>query len=252
MEKMSSRPSTHLWIQKSVLASLTSEPCPSTIKDLSLAHLICVDDGTYETPAFQSDISSLHDLSFSTVSNIKPGCLAAFLHWHEEFWGSTVSERFLVPAQSSLTSLSLGGDEYIGDTGVLDINACYFPQLTSLRLRRIVFSMFHAVDDFIIKHRATLRRLELEDNGINTTDDYYWSNVWERFQIELTVLEKLVVHRTDYIGVRCCQPYIRLDGSWIFEIYDEGREQKEDADALEKLQATVELRKPLTVSAVSS
>jgi hypothetical protein len=111
--------------------------------------------------------------------------------------------------------------------------------------------MFHAVDNFIIKHRATLRRLELEDNGINTTDDYYWSNVWERFQIELTVLEKLVVHRTDYIGVRCCQPHIWLDGSWIFEIYDEGREQKEDADALEKLQAMVELRKP-TVSAVSS
>jgi hypothetical protein len=101
--------------------------------------------------------------------------------------------------------LSLGGDEYIGDIGTFDINACYFPQLTSLKLRRIVFNMFHAVDDFVIKHGATL---ELEDNGINTTDDYYWSNIWEQFQTELTVLEKLVhrKYRSDCIGVRCCQP----------------------------------------------
>jgi hypothetical protein len=239
MEETSSRPSTHLWVQKSVLASLTSEPCPSTIKDLSLAHLICVDDGTYETPAFQSVISSLHSLSFLTVSNIKPGCLSVCLDWFHEFWPSTALESFLVPALSSLTSLSFGGDEYISD---FDFDACHFPRLTSLKLRHIVFSTFHAIDNFVIKHGATLRRLELEDNGMDSTNDYYWSNVWERFQTELTVLEKLVVHRTDYVGERCCQPYIRLDGGWIFEIYDEGREHKEDADALEKLQAAVELR----------
>ncbi|KIM89985.1 hypothetical protein PILCRDRAFT_812780 [Piloderma croceum F 1598] len=249
MEETSSRPSTHLWVQKSVLASLTSEPCPLTIKDLSLAHLICVNDGTYETPAFQSVISSLHSLSFLTVSNIKPGCLSVWLGWFHEFWPSTAPERFLVPALSSLTSLSFGGDEYIDN---FNFDACYFPRLTSLKLRGIVFSMFHTIDDFVIKHGATLRRLELEDNGMDSTDDYYWSEVWERFQTELAVLEKLVVHRTDYVGERCCQPYIRLDDNWIFKIYDEGREQKEDADALEKLQAAVELRKPLTWSVVSS
>jgi hypothetical protein len=38
-------------------------------------------------------------------------------------------------------------------------------------------------------------------------------------------------------------PYIRPD-MWLFKIYKEGREQKEDVDALEKLQATVELGNP--------
>ena len=176
--------------------------------------------------------------------------MAAYLGWYHEFWSSTVPERFLVPVQSSLTSLSLGGDVYT-ITGTFNINDRYFPQLMSLKLRHMVFSKFHAVEAFVVKHKATLRGLELEDNGIDLEDvAYYWTEVWERFQTELTLLEKLVVRKTDCTAGRCCQPYIRLD-AWIFKIEETAREQKEDADALEKLQATVELRNPPTAWTVS-
>jgi hypothetical protein len=166
------------------------------------------------------------------------------------FWSEVIPTRFLVPACSSLTSLSLGGDQYIGFPDGFEINDHYFPQLASLTLHHFVFGWTQAAD-FVVKHKATLRRLELRDCGFDLEedaimpphDDDYWSDVWERFQAELVVLEALNVHRTSDVYTRSSQPYILRKGGWIFNTSEQRREQEEDADALERLQATVELRK---------
>ena len=57
------------------------------------------------------------------------------------------------------------------------------------------------------------------------------------------MLEELNVHRTDDMYTRSSQPYISRNGEWIFNTVEQRREQEEDADALERLQATLELRK---------
>ena len=73
----------------------------------------------------------------------------------------------------------------------------------------------------------------------------YWSDVWKQFQVELTNLAELVVQRSDYTYSGCdSQPYVQLDGMWSFLTLDLEREQEEDAEALGKPQASVELRRP--------
>ena len=122
------KPSTNFCIQKSILASLASEPHPSTIEHLSLTNVIGADDGTYETSSFQAIVSSLQSLSISTISqDYGSGCDTELRKWNKQFWFSTIPTRFLVLAQSSLTSLSLGSDEYIGPIDEFDINDHHFP-----------------------------------------------------------------------------------------------------------------------------
>jgi hypothetical protein len=246
------KPSTNFCIQKSVLASLASEPHPSTVKHLSLANVIGADDGTYETSSFRAIASSLQSLSISTISqDYGSGCDPEFREWNKHFWFSTIPKQFLVPAQSSLTSLSLGSDEYIGPIDEFDINDHCFPHLRSLKLQRFVFGWYD-VPAFIIKHKSTLRSLELHGNGMYFDCDFssdanqpYWSDVWKQFQVELTNLEELVVRSSDYANSDYdSQPYVRLDGMWSFDTLDLEREQEEDAEALGKLQASVELRRP--------
>jgi hypothetical protein len=233
----------------SVLESLANEPKAATIKHLILANVIPIDHSTYAASAFRVVVSSLQSLSISTISSIESGCLASILHAYKAFWSSVIPTRFLVPACSSLTSLSLGGDQYIGIPDGLEINDHYFPQLTSLTLHHFIFGWTQP-DDFVVEHKATLRQLELRDCGFDLREellpfreDYYWSDVWERFQNELVLLEELNVHRTDDAYTRSSQPYISRNGGWLFNIVEQRREQEEDADALERLQATLDLRK---------
>ena len=196
------KPSTNFCIQKSVLASLASEPHPLTIKHLSLTNVIGADDGTYGTSSFQAIVSSLQSLSISTISqDYDSGCDTELREWNKYFWFSTIPTRFLVLAQSSLTSLSLGSDEYIGPIDGFDINDHHFPHLRSLKHRRFVFGWYD-IPAFIIKHKSTLRSLELHGNGMyldwETSDanQPYWSDVWKQFQVELTNLAELVVQPT--------------------------------------------------------
>jgi hypothetical protein len=245
------KPSTNFCIQKSVLASLASEPHPSTVKHLSLVNVIGADDGTYKTSSFQAIASSLQSLSILTISqDYDCGCDPELREWNKHFWFSTIPKQFLVPAQSSLMSLSLGSDEFVGPIDEFDINGHCFPHLRSLKLQHFVFG-WHDVPAFIIKHKSTLRSLELHDNGMyldlgsSDTNRSYWSDVWKQFQVELTNLKELVVRRSDYANSDCdSQPYVQLDGMWSFNTLDLMREQEEDAEALGKLQASMELRRP--------
>jgi len=117
-------------------------------------------------------------------------------------------------------------------------------------LQRFVFG-WHDVPGFIIKHKSTIHRLHLHDNGMYLNEDSldddqpYWSDVWKQFQAELLNLKELVVRRTDYVDSDWnSQPYIQLDGEWSFYTLEHEREQEEDAEALERFQASVELRRP--------
>jgi hypothetical protein len=241
-------PWTHFRIQKSVLESFASEPRAATIKHLILTNVITMNHDTYAAPAFQAVVSSLQCLSISTISSIKPGSLFLIVDSYRDFWSSVIPTQFLVPAHSSLMSLSLGGDRYIGCVDWLELNDHHFPQLTSLTLHHFIFG-WNEVADFVVNHKATLRRLELRDCGFILREgaaiplDDYWSDVWERFQAELVVLEELNVHRTGGVSTRSSQPYISRIYGWTFKIVEQRREQEEDADALERFQATVEFRK---------
>src|ERR1700733_706333 len=76
------KPSAHFCVQKSVLASLASDPYPSTVKHLSLTNVIGADDGTYKTSSFQVIVSSLQSLSISTISqDYDLGCDTELREW---------------------------------------------------------------------------------------------------------------------------------------------------------------------------
>jgi len=247
---------THFYIQKSVLESFASEPRAATIKHLILTNVITMYHHTYAAPAFEAVVSSLQCLSISTISSIVPGRLFLIADADRNFWSYVIPTRFLVPARSSLTSLSLGSDRYIGYVDSFELNDHHFPQLTSLTLHHFIFGWNEVagflvkhkdVADFVVKHKATLRRLELRDcafilrEGESIPLDGYWSDIWEQFQAELAALEELHVSRTDGVSTRSSQPYISR--TWMFDIVEQRREQEEDADALERFRATVEFRK---------
>jgi hypothetical protein len=136
-------PWAHFCFQMSALESFASEPRAATIKHLILANVATIDHSTYAASAFRAVVSSLQSLSISTISSIKSPCLGSILHAYEAFWSSAIPTRFLVPACSSLTSLSLGGDQYIGTPDGFKIKNHYFPQLTSLTLHHFIFGWTH-------------------------------------------------------------------------------------------------------------
>jgi len=243
------QPSLHFLVQKAVLASIASGPYPTTtLKSLSLTNVIGIEDDVYESPTFQSVISLLQSLSISTIApEYETGCDFQLRHWYNDFWQSTIPTRFLDPPQSSLRSLSLGSDVLIGPIDDFDINDHFFPQLASLKLERFLFH-WCPVTTFILKHNATLQKLELRNCEMYVHypmgQAAHWSDVYKKLQIEMTKLEELVVVTSTWRGEESKgQIYSRMGDESEFYQVELEKEEEEDAVALAELYAVVDLRR---------
>jgi hypothetical protein len=244
------QPSLHFLVQKAALASIASDPYPTMVRNLSLINVIGIEDNVYESPTFQTVISSLQSLSISTIApEYETGCDFELRHWYNDFWQSTIPTRFLNPPQSSLTSLSLGSDVLIGPIDDFNINDHFFPRLASLKLERFLFH-WCPVTEFILKHNPTLQKLELRNcemyvphPGGRAPIPAHWSDVYKKLQIEMTKLEELVVVTSAWQGELSGQIYSEIGDESEFCRVELATEEEEDAVALTELYAAVNLRR---------
>lgn len=159
----------------------------------------------------------------------------------------------LGPAQHSLTDLTLHCDTLVGDSSGLSLAGLHFPRLTTLSMRNFVLQLSVGVEPFILRHAATLARLQLLTCKLPTYADLLpvpwewewelppqtsicWDSIWDRFAAELTSLVSLHV---DHAECSYVSTYFLLS---FFS--DSGNQPRDAADmaALQRFQAVVAAR----------
>ncbi|KAH9032778.1 hypothetical protein EDB85DRAFT_1179148 [Lactarius pseudohatsudake] len=199
-----------LALQASILDALAasfSVRAPPNLTSLSLRNLRILDDLPLESPSFQTFLTPLRRLELSVFIDrgLEPETFpASWCH----FWTTTFPRMVPAPTHNSLTELTLHGGTPVGASAGLSLAALHFPRLCALSLRDLVFEPSVAVEPFVLRHAATLARLELLGCALPTGTDTHlslsgseessprparWERIWDRFAAELTALVALHV-----------------------------------------------------------
>lgn len=178
----------------------------------------------------------------------------------EQFWKQVVLRRILQPAVN-LESLAISQCGSIVESHYFDVSQAQlatYPRLTALSLTEIIWedgtngqggiATPCSVEDFIVRHSKTLKKLKLYHCTI-MVKDYgrqppvsYWADIYKRLANALTELVDLKVNyfKVPYVsttgppGYPIPFPYYRLENL-------EGMER--DADALKEFEAVVKNRR---------
>ncbi|KAH9022802.1 hypothetical protein EDB84DRAFT_1441112 [Lactarius hengduanensis] len=180
---------------------------------LSLYNLRTSDLSPLESPPFQTVLTTLRRLRLSPLFD-PPDPFTVDDRW-SHFWG-ILRPRMLTPMQHPLTALTLDSIAHVGTLAGLSFDGLHFPRLCSLSLGRLVFEPSIGTQNFILRHAATLARLQLimcklsvnpvtfstpspsssttfardeSSSGPNT-----WERVWDCFAVKLTALVSLHVN----------------------------------------------------------
>lgn len=142
--------------------------------------------------------SPLSHISVSVVSNAEVSTWSA----SNNINGSLGA--LLPPSNPTLKSIVLRSPQGAYHSLATRLSSFYYPSLESLVLENIIFDhtpSFDGVEEFVLRHRDTLQRLELQscacyvsDSGTNVRQ---WSTIWQRWAAELTSLTELVVNSDD-------------------------------------------------------
>ncbi|KAH9018278.1 hypothetical protein EDB84DRAFT_1679365 [Lactarius hengduanensis] len=199
-----------LALQASILDALAasfSVRAPPNLTSLSLCNLRILDHLPLESPSFQTFLTPLRSLELSVFIDrgLEPETFpASWCH----FWTTTFPRMVPAPTHNSLTELTLHGGTPVGASAGLSLAALHFPRLCALSLRVLVFEPSVAVEPFVLRHAATLARLELLGCALPTGTDTHpslsgseessprparWERIWDRFAAELTALVALHV-----------------------------------------------------------
>jgi hypothetical protein len=209
-----------------------------------------------ETPLARL-IASLRHLHFS-LPLVRPEHSAS----REPLWKQVVMRRLLQPA-ANLESLKIFRSQAWDNKQFLDISHAQlttYPRLTSLTLWGIAWEdgkigqggmiMPPPLEDFIMRHRETLKRLNMDNCSINVGERSrlpfcYWADVYKRLTEGLTELVEVEVespfspHESPYVYV-VGDTYRPVESLMETERL-EGREQ--DRLALEEFKAVVKKRR---------
>ncbi|KAI0703408.1 hypothetical protein BC835DRAFT_1021874 [Cytidiella melzeri] len=189
-----SSPSKYFMLQTAIIAAITDAgpgAVPPALHTLSIANLIPFPAPEYQSPTFEALMSRISNLSLSIHA-------LRFSGRHGEdmfawFWTEMIPERFLEPAHSTLTTLSLFTDQPVGQFPPIDLSWLRFPHLTTLSLNGFMLNEQRLVEDFVVRHGRTLEHLVLDTcsihiGGVEDTPPRTWANVLQRFVEKLTVL----------------------------------------------------------------
>ena len=179
----------------------------------------------------------------------------------EHFWKQVVVRNMLKPAVN-LESLAIKG--VWGEKQCLDISQVLlatYPRLAALSLKGIIWedgTIGHGdvivpppLEDFIVRHRETLKILKLDGCSIHV-EDYgreppicYWADVYKRLADALTELVELEVEFDEGKDI----PYLSSTGPpnkfvlpWSYYRLERLEGTERDAEALEEFKAVVKKR----------
>src|SRR6266404_1221938 len=138
------------------LASSFSVRVQPNLVSLSLHNLRLSDLKALESPAFQTVLMSLQCLQVSVINEYSMPPTQIEQH----LW-STLCTKLLVPTQQTLTELTLHSQIDVCASSGLPLASLSFPCLRALSLRHVVFEPSVGIENFILRHAATLARLQL-------------------------------------------------------------------------------------------
>jgi hypothetical protein len=250
-------------LQRSILVALASSfsfRAPPKLISLSLRNLRTWDLSPLECPPFQTVLKHLQRLRLFVLFDRVHDAVTALDRW-TYFWGTLCFRLILAPTQHALTELTLHADTPVGAslglslTGmrlpnlcVLSFTGLYFPNLCVLSLRMLVFEPSVGAEPFILRHAATLARLELvkcellipndEESGAGLTR---WEHIWDSFATGLTALVALHVDESGVDGSG--HRYVRHRPELSYwEVSIPAHLDVADTVALERLYVTVAAR----------
>ncbi|TFY65945.1 hypothetical protein EVG20_g5145 [Dentipellis fragilis] len=249
--------SDELRTELAVLTGVAAASHSLNLHSLTFLNLTSFHNEVFEQPSFHSLFSSLQHLHITnkSVGYAHEGfnSLDPFV----EFWERTIPQHFLLPASASagsaLTSLLLHSDEDVGLVPEFSFADLHYPLLTSLSLQRIFFHETTLTEEFILRHKDTLTRLELKECRIAMeefaeTPTEYWSAVYGHLADGLERLTDLaVVERADENGDTATPErplrYAHLDPGYGFmPAFDVIPGEEGDAVALKEFRAVVAAR----------
>ncbi|KAI9453701.1 hypothetical protein BJY52DRAFT_803833 [Lactarius psammicola] len=246
-----------LALQASILSALATSfsiRAPPNLTSLSLHNLRTWDLSSLESPPFQTVLATLRRLQLSVLFFSPPVPFTSSAPWCH-FWGTLFPHMILAPTQHTLTELTLHSDIYVGASSGLSFAGLHFPHLCVLSLRNLIFQPFVAVEPFVLRHAATLTRLELfacrlptsfAGGEFSISGSGGWEHIWDRFAAELTALVALRVdergHRpsTHSNGPECWY-VVELEKMAYWEI-DLHSRKAADVAALRRFHMTVTAR----------
>ena len=207
-----------LSLQPSLLAALSksfSTRVPSKLTSLCLHDLLMSDISPLESPPFQTLlIPTLRCLQLSVIYDIGPD----HGRWYN-FWNAFFPRTITAPVMHhSLTEFSLHSDMPIGSSSELSFAELFLPNLCTLSLINFVLEPPVGIEPFILRHAATLTRLELLTFGLPVTrlsplststspfvtptgaeeSSCSWEDIWDRFAAQLTALIALNIEDCRY------------------------------------------------------
>ena len=243
-------PSGHSTLQLAILTGLSRLPSLS-LTSLTIAGLIAVHNELFDTPPFCALFERLTYLRLGAISKTFFGGSSE----HEkfiEFWEKAISQRILEPRASlvqSLTSLTLRSDHDVDFIPAIDFSQLTCSGLAFLSLKNISFDEVSMnVEDFIVRHGGTLKTLELKVCRIAVHDPEqgptrFWSQIWNRFLVEMGALLKLGVEDASDMRSGRTQKYVRLNEELGYSPFMIPAPSKElDKAALEALNGLLDSR----------
>ncbi|ETW80359.1 hypothetical protein HETIRDRAFT_409859 [Heterobasidion irregulare TC 32-1] len=246
-------------VQWTILSAISSQTPSPSLTSLTIDNLAPLYHPIYNSPSFSGLFRSLTSLSVTTAYDDVFSTHDHYRSFFVKFWEKAIQDRMLGSLSHSLTTLMLQGQVDVGVMPRLDFSQVKFPALEALSLQKILFNEETRIENFIVRHNGTLRRLWLAGCAIVVEDldevaARQWSHIWKHFAQEMKGLVSLVVRSdsldrdgftTDSFGEDDSLKYVgRNWQTWhSYEPWDE-RLPYEDGDhlALRELRRSVRLQ----------
>ncbi|KAJ7062349.1 hypothetical protein C8F01DRAFT_128332 [Mycena amicta] len=239
-------PTHYLLLQIDLFEALASSPPPTSLASLTLHNLLAVPNDVFTRADFHRVFQPLKSLELDVLSDVDSEG-SYFQDPLLDFWETSMAH--IVRSATNVTSLTLKSDQDTGASPALSFEGTFLPNLTSLSLTKFAFEPSSPASDvalFIVKHKATLRRLELHDCTIDGGEDEVylrpWHTILRLFEEELIPLKEFILKNTTVDKGASPLAYTRLDPGWGYHIFSEFSGADQDAAALESLLAVVESR----------
>ncbi|KAJ6452427.1 hypothetical protein C8R45DRAFT_1083372 [Mycena sanguinolenta] len=255
---------THFFkVQIGIFTTLAAHPLPH-LASLVVKNLLPIPNEIYNDAHFHEFLRPLRELDIGVLCDID-GCK----RWYQQepllkFWAEIVPD--IVRSARALTTLTIRSNDPVGACPAMSFKDLYLPELTSLSFHRFAFEPATSqtsrnwpwgtapdsdVAKFILRHGATLQRLELNDCSIDGVEGNFprlWHVVLGKFEAELSALRDFVFENRHGGGTSTRDPRFEYtvedDAGFGYGLWDEEVPGESlDLPALESLLAVVESRR---------